>query len=142
MAGDVQRAAAEDDVEISELTEDDPAVSRRGDGEEVRSRAKSGDAQGQPLFHGVMWLHPRRTGRGRMLNGLVWTWQEWIGGVPIYPNMHGVPLVHCCNWAYCSSNLEQLATDVHCLMQEQMVQGMLWSLRGLRTHNDTGMCFL
>ena len=38
------KAAAEDDVEISELTEDDPAVSRRGDGEEVRSRAKSGDA--------------------------------------------------------------------------------------------------
>ncbi|CAL8469922.1 g9464 [Coccomyxa elongata] len=37
-----KKAAAEDDVEISELTEDDPAVSRHGDGEEVRSRAKSG----------------------------------------------------------------------------------------------------
>ena len=46
--GWVQKAAADDDVEISELTEDDPAVAKASDAGEVRSRARAGDLS-QPI---------------------------------------------------------------------------------------------
>ena len=51
MLGCAQKAAAEDDVEISELTEDDPAVGKASDGGEVRSRARSGE-----LFHPIPYV--------------------------------------------------------------------------------------